>query len=248
MQLTAGNAQAGDGVNQAAAKAALLEAYPGLFIISGNAVIWNDGTTMIWDDGKQRSAAELNATPDIEDMFHYVYPTGAGASNPSIDFDPGRVRNKPFFKKLYGASAQSVSQHIIGVRWLPKTGKSVIRVTKLFGIDRRIAAISDSLDSMPPKLSCFGSKPGGGFNWRLIAGTNHLSMHAFGLVVDINVSYSDNWHWHKIGSSGVVPYKNRIPMPVVSLFEKYGFIWGGRWYHYDTMHFEYRPELLLYRP
>ncbi|MDD5211432.1 MAG: M15 family metallopeptidase, partial [Sulfuricurvum sp.] len=25
---------------------------------------------------------------------------------------------------------------------------------------------------------------------------------------------------------------------------KYGFIWGGRWYHYDTMHFEYRPELL----
>src|SRR5262245_1812136 len=27
-------------------------------------------------------------------------------------------------------------------------------------------------------------------------------------------------------------------------FEKYGFIWGGHWYHYDTMHFEYRPELL----
>ena len=27
------------------------------------------------------------------------------------------------------------------------------------------------------------------------------------------------------------------------IFEKYGFVWGGRWYHYDTMHFEYRPEL-----
>lgn len=26
--------------------------------------------------------------------------------------------------------------------------------------------------------------------------------------------------------------------------EKHGFIWGGCWYHYDTMHFEYRPELL----
>ena len=26
--------------------------------------------------------------------------------------------------------------------------------------------------------------------------------------------------------------------------EKYGFIWGGRWYHFDTMHFEYRPEIL----
>ncbi|WP_265937085.1 M15 family metallopeptidase [Aliarcobacter butzleri] len=29
------------------------------------------------------------------------------------------------------------------------------------------------------------------------------------------------------------------------MFEKYGFIWGGRWYHFDTMHFEYRPELLV---
>jgi hypothetical protein len=40
-------------------------------------------------------------------------------------------------------------------------------------------------------------------------------------------------------------YKNQIPLEIVKIFEKYGFIWGGRWYHYDTMHFEYRPELLL---
>ena len=33
-------------------------------------------------------------------------------------------------------------------------------------------------------------------------------------------------------------------MEIVRIFEKHGFIWGGRWYHYDTMHFEYRPELL----
>ncbi|NUM57423.1 MAG: M15 family metallopeptidase, partial [Bdellovibrionaceae bacterium] len=26
-------------------------------------------------------------------------------------------------------------------------------------------------------------------------------------------------------------------------FESEGFIWGGKWNHYDTMHFEYRPEL-----
>ena len=31
-------------------------------------------------------------------------------------------------------------------------------------------------------------------------------------------------------------------LEVVSIFEKHGFIWGGKWYHYDTMHFEYRPE------
>ena len=32
--------------------------------------------------------------------------------------------------------------------------------------------------------------------------------------------------------------------PHVDAFEAEGFIWGGRWLHYDTMHFEYRPELL----
>jgi peptidoglycan LD-endopeptidase CwlK len=34
-------------------------------------------------------------------------------------------------------------------------------------------------------------------------------------------------------------------MEIVKIFEKYGFIWGGKWYHYDTMHFEYRPELIV---
>jgi hypothetical protein len=31
---------------------------------------------------------------------------------------------------------------------------------------------------------------------------------------------------------------------IVLTFERHGFIWGGKWGHFDTMHFEYRPELL----
>jgi hypothetical protein len=45
-------------------------------------------------------------------------------------------------------------------------------------------------------------------------------------------------------SARLVPYRNRIPHRIVEIFERHGFIWGGKWYHYDTMHFEYRPELL----
>ena len=30
----------------------------------------------------------------------------------------------------------------------------------------------------------------------------------------------------------------------VDAFEAEGFIWGGRWYHFDSLHFEYRPELI----
>jgi hypothetical protein len=32
---------------------------------------------------------------------------------------------------------------------------------------------------------------------------------------------------------------------VIRIFEEEGFIWGGKWAMYDTMHFEYHPELLL---
>jgi hypothetical protein len=52
-------------VDQAAAKAALLNAYPGLFRIIGNTLVWNDGTSMIWDDGRQRTPAQMNASPDL---------------------------------------------------------------------------------------------------------------------------------------------------------------------------------------
>jgi hypothetical protein len=23
-------------------------------------------------------------------------------------------------------------------------------------------------------------------------------------------------------------------------------VWGGKWWHFDTMHFEYRPELIAF--
>lgn len=38
-------------------------------------------------------------------------------------------------------------------------------------------------------------------------------------------------------------YINTFEMKIVEIFERHGFIWGGRWYHFDTMHFEYRPEM-----
>jgi hypothetical protein len=32
---------------------------------------------------------------------------------------------------------------------------------------------------------------------------------------------------------------------IVKIFESKGFVWGGKWWHYDSIHFEYRPELTL---
>ena len=78
----------------------------------------------------------------------------------------------------------------------------------------------------------------GTYNCRDVAGSTARSVHAWGAAIDINSAASDYWRWSPKG------WHNRIPIEIVRVFERHGFIWGGRWYHYDTMHFEYRPELL----
>jgi hypothetical protein len=93
------------------------------------------------------------------------------------------------------------------------------------------------------------------WNWRNIADIQSRSNHAYGIAVDILPENSalrgleTYWLWaaQKKIDWWAVPYKSRYqpPDPVIKAFESYGFIWGGKWAFYDTMHFEYRPELLL---
>ena len=53
-----------------------------------------------------------------------------------------------------------------------------------------------------------------------------LSMHAFGLAVDLNVTSN------QLGTEGDMDPR------VVEIFERWGFAWGGRWSRPDPMHFE----------
>jgi hypothetical protein len=91
------------------------------------------------------------------------------------------------------------------------------------------------------------------WNWRSIADTQSRSFHAYGTAVDILPSSTGNlesyWLWTARTKSDwwTVPYEQRIhpPEAVVKAFEAYGFVWGGKWLFYDTMHFEYRPEIFI---
>ena len=80
---------------------------------------------------------------------------------------------------------------------------------------------------------------------QFVADTGKMSMHAYGAAIDLNLGYSDYWLWRTKGGKQTIKYKSRMPREIVDIFERHGFIWGGRWYHFDTMHFEYRPELLM---
>jgi hypothetical protein len=121
----------------------------------------------------------------------------------------------------------------------------MVSITSVNGVDRRLAAISRELDALPADDTKYLHPLGGTYACRAVADTGQTSMHAWGAAIDINTAYSDYWLWHRAAGGGAMPaYVNRIPPEIVAIFERHGFIWGGRWAHFDTMHFEYRPELL----
>jgi len=226
----------------------LLRAYPdALAGYEDGELVWRDGTRMAVDDGEpDKSFAEQLHHGSILDQLREPYPAGAPPAPPHDD--PGRVRNRSFFDKMYGdCRAGTVTPTLVQIVWLPKTWGHAVSITSVNGVDRQLAAISRELDELPLPDRHFLYPIGGTYKCREVADTGEPSMHAYGAAIDINVGESDYWLWHG-GEKAVAAYRNRIPAEVVAVFERHGFIWGGRWEHYDTMHFEYRPELLGFDP
>lgn len=238
------NGQAG---TQPPAAAGIAAAYPeAIDKIDANEVIWRDGARMPFDDERNtKPFAEWLAHPDIEDMLRLPYPAGAGAAEPAFESDPGRARNTAFFDKMYGDCRKGeVKGKLKVITWLPTKARQRLEITTVNGVAQRLEAVSEELDRLPRAFDKFLAPSAGTYNCRVIAGTDRTSAHGWGIAIDIAVSQSDYWRWAPGGTSGKPAYRNRIPLEIVRIFERHGFIWGGRWYHYDTMHFEYRPELL----
>jgi hypothetical protein len=221
----------------------LVAAYPDFLVkAEKNAIVWKDGSTIVFEDGKTPANYTMRLeTADLADQMHNVYKKGDYHTPLQYD-EPGRVRAEPFFKKMYGNTAAEVKKNLTTMDWFG----TKLQVTTLNGVDKKLAAVRDEL-MQKTEMKKYLTTPGGTFAWRIIAKTKRLSLHSFGIAIDINTKYSDYWQW--VGKtlteeSKDITYKNRIPHEIVAVFEKYGFIWGGKWHHYDTMHFEYRPELL----
>lgn len=233
-------------------RARLLAAYPeAIAAIEANEIVWRDGTRMPLDDGTgEKPFRPWLDAPDVEDMLAIPYPAGAEAAPPARDSDPGRARNEAFFRKMYGdCQTGEVKPKLRPVAWLPTKSGRKIEVTTVNGVADRLAAVSRELDALPARFDKFLLPAAGTYNCRVIAGTSRVSAHGYAIAIDIAVAQSDYWRWAAKGADAeggpaTIPYRNRIPLEIVRIFEKHGFIWGGRWYHYDTMHFEYRPELL----
>lgn len=226
----------------------LVAAYPDFLVRSEGAVIfWKDGSSMDMGHIEEgRTFLERLNAPSLVDQFVDAYSPGGLEKHPKENFDPGRIRFEPFFLKMYGNCRKGdVAHNLRDVVWLPNKYGRVLKVTAINGVAEKLSQISEELDQLPSRFDKYLMPVAGTYNCRSIAGTKRLSVHAYGAAIDLNVRYADYWRWSKPNSDGKYVYRNRIPMEIVEIFERHGFIWGGKWYHFDSMHFEYRPELLI---
>ncbi|MCD8213698.1 MAG: SH3 domain-containing protein [Campylobacter sp.] len=201
-----------------------------------NLAIFKDGSSLTFDDLSPKDE-ECSQGADIEDMNALDY--AAFAPLDTMLSDAGRCRNYELLGKIYGSSENEVKGNLTDVIWLKDSLNLKLKFNSKNGAAQALQAVSDELDELvkqKPAMLDYLKNPGGTFKWRMIDGTNRLSAHSYATAIDINVAKSHYWRWSK-------NYQNLIPAEIVYIFEKHKFIWGGRWRHFDTMHFEYRPEM-----
>ncbi len=202
--------------------------------LPGRALITKAGDRIAFDDGRSKTAEQRLETPDAKDVFALPYPArGAAIAPPKApDEDPGRIRVEAFFRATYGANAREVEARLTTVT----VGGIRMRVHQR--VKEPFLNVAARLEPLlkDPEVRKFFDDIGGTYNYRKIAGTDRMSAHAYGIAVDLAVKHSAYWR-----NGGA--WSNRLPQTLVDAFEAEGFVWGGRWAHFDTMHFEYRPEL-----
>lgn len=199
--------------------------------IQNNEVIFENGEKMPYST----EISDLDNS-SVESMLDLNYPIFADL-NASRN-DAGRMRNNDFLAQIYGKNKNEIMNNLTNVIWLKDFGAKVFKFNAKNEAAKALQKVSDELNELIKKdkeLLKFLDNPAGTFNYRNIAKTNRLSAHSYGICIDLNTNQSHYWQWHK-------NYKNNFPKIIIDIFEKHGFIWGGRWEHFDTMHFEYRPE------
>lgn len=228
---------------------ALELAYPGLRVdeVAGQVVMENGQTLPVGqDDG--RAAKAILSDASIAEQFTQVYPLAFDLTARDTPwFDPGRFRNDAFFRALWFADEASAAHSLVTVRYPGVQVQPRFAMTRKHCVAHQLEGAFKAIASLEdPSLEQFFTQVGGSFNWRVIAGTTRLSSHSFGIAIDLNTALGGYWRWSGASEGAVGRYENLYPETLVTTLERFGFIWGGKWHHFDGMHFEYRPELILH--
>ncbi len=231
------------------------------------AVILHDGTIYYWANGRLLNEEKKDKWEEYRPYQIWAYR--ADPRDPSTYSEEyiEELRNRTS-RDARGTPQlpQDVDfwQELFDVGNQAQTEASLVR-TSLFGlsvtvnktliepfkkIEEEVYALAKTDEEVQTFLDTLSSVSG--YSWRYVAGTNRLSNHSYGLAIDMLPQGWGNkmlyWSWVRDYNDDwmLVPQEDlwTPPEKVVQVMFENGFIWGGTWAIYDTMHFEYKPELI----
>jgi hypothetical protein len=215
-----------------------------VFYLGGRAIHFQDGRMLDPDRA---------ANDDECDPIFYRYPLGSLTEPPVAPDEPPRYCTD-VLEALWGSTESEIRRHGSSVTFLDhRMFVNDLLIEPLGAVERDIAnaAARDPLVAeWIAELDITYS-----FSYRGIAGSPTRSQHSWGMAVDfVPTSYDGRhvyWRWSRVYNRNDwdrIPLERRWSPPggVIEVFERHGFLWGGKWAHFDVIHFEYRPEIILY--
>lgn len=226
----------------------LMLAYPEYIInvekTSDNKVycIMKSGKKIIYDDKLKKTHEEKLNNPDLQDLLEQIYPLNHITNIMDKTFDPGRARHYELLNEVYGSSKSSIEKNLITLKY----GYTNYQFNNKNNANTSLETVLKELMPLAknrPDINNILYPASGTYNYRVISGTGRLSPHAYGIAIDLKSDKRDYWKWTSIeeGQKRLLDY----PEDLVRPFENNNFVWGGKWGHFDILHFEYRPEIIL---
>ena len=260
---------AGRGFGADAVFAALEQAYPNWVAVRrgfAEPVLWAGGKEFVWAEGRLLPPEQASRWADFAPQPFYEYPAQipdvASWSDAQVAEAEARIANRrstplrrssDFFDavwQVYGRGSADDAQKRIRFLGLRVTVHQSL-VVPLARVEARLLSARDDDRSLAAFLKSLTGLDG--YNWRDIAETQSRSNHAYGAAIDLIAgtyrgrnpywlwAARDDGQWYRAAWA-----RRWEPHPaVVQAFESEGFVWGGKWLLFDTIHFEYRPEILV---
>ena len=204
-------------------------------------LIMKSGKKILYDDKKNKTHDEKLENGDLQDVLEQIYPLQMNSEIMEKEFDPGRARSYQLLSEVYGDSKKNIEDNLVNLKYgytyqFNSKNNANISLENALKELLPLAKTRNDVGSILYPAS-------GTFNFRVISGTGRLSPHAYGIAIDLKSDKRDYWKWSSEKEGKV--RLNQYPKELVMAFEKNNFVWGGKWGHFDILHFEYRPEIIL---
>lgn len=197
---------------------------------------------IIYDGKKQKSYNEKLINPDIQDVLEQPYPLYKTNKIMDKNFDPGRFRHYELLNEVYGNSKNSIEKNLKPLKYCYTNYLFNSKNNAINYLENTLKELL-SISKNRPDIKNLLYPASGTYNYRVISGTGRLSPHSYGIAIDLRSTPNDYWKWTSKDKGE--DRLSKYPDDLISIFEKNNFIWGGKWEHFDILHFEYRPEIIL---